>query len=194
VDDESGRERLMTAAWQVLERTGFAGFKVASVLRAAGASTTTFYRHFDSKDALFVELLRDEARRGAARIERLVAEAGDPPQAVRAWIAANMSAAASPTLRPRARLFAGLSEHVEGHPQAFAEVRDLLMRSLVSAIEAGVLAGQLTSADVHDDALRIQGLARAAIADLLAGVEADPETVVSSVQGFALRALSAGTR
>ena len=193
MDDDSGRERLITAAWQVLARTGFAGFKVASVIRAAGASTTTFYRHFDSKDALFVELLRDEARRGAARIERIVADAGDPVAAVRAWIAANMSAAASPALRPRARLFAGLGEHVEGHPEAFAEVRDLLLRPLIAAIEAGVRAGQLTSADVRDDAVRIQGLSRSAIGDLLVGVDAvDPDAVVASVQRFALRALGAG--
>src|SRR4051812_47980450 len=56
-------DRLVRAAWDVLARTGFEGFKVASVIRAAGSSTKGFYRHFASKDEMLLALLIDETNR-----------------------------------------------------------------------------------------------------------------------------------
>jgi AcrR family transcriptional regulator len=62
MDAAIARDRVVASAWQVLEPTGFEGFEVADVIRTAGASTKTFYRWFESKDALFTELLPSAAR------------------------------------------------------------------------------------------------------------------------------------
>lgn len=186
-----GHERLVDAAWHVLERTGFEGFKVASVIRAAGVSTKTFYRFFASKDELLIELLRDETRRGAARIERLVGDANAPGLRVRAWIEASMSAAAHPELRARAQLFSGLSQRVQQHPDVFAEIRGQLIAPLVSAIEDGVRVGELVSADPVADARRIQDMCRSAVLDIVTGDGGEePSGIIASIQGFALRALA----
>jgi AcrR family transcriptional regulator len=186
-----GRDRLVAAAWEVLARTGFAGFKVASVIRAAGASTTTFYRYFDSKDALFVDLLLDETRRGSARIQRLVSGATGATEAVRAWVAATMSAAARPELRARARLFASLGDQVQDHPQAIAETRQMLVAPLLRAIEAGSATGELQSADPASDATCIHRMCRSALTDLLNGIsDEDTAQVIARVQDFAIRALT----
>jgi AcrR family transcriptional regulator len=191
-DSPAGRDQLVAAAWDVLGRTGFEGFKVASVIRASGASTRTFYRHFASKDHLFVELLSDEARRGAARIDRLVAGAADPPDAVRTWIAATMSAATTPELQPRARLFTSLSERIQGHSDVFESVRARLRRSLEDAIEAGRRSGDFSPGDPAADAARIQRLCGATMADILSDrVVDEPDVVVLGIQEFALRALRA---
>ena len=67
-DANTERERLLRSAKQVLERSGWWGFKVESVLRQAGLSTRSFYRHFEKKSDLLVALLEMEfeQRRGMA--------------------------------------------------------------------------------------------------------------------------------
>ena len=187
-----GREELIATAWQVLDRTGFEGFKVASVMRAAGTSARVFYRHFDSKDDLLVELLRDESRRGAMRIDRLVEATDTATEAVRLWIAASTSAAAMPKLQPRTRLFANLTQRLEGHQEAIAESREMLRRSLLAAIEAGCRSGEFTSPDPLGDTIRIQSLCGAVINDLLQyRTTDDPAMLIAGVQEFTLRALGA---
>jgi AcrR family transcriptional regulator len=190
--DAVSRDDLIATAWQVLDRTGFEGFKVASVMRAADTSARSFYRHFDSKDDLLVELLLDESRRGSARIDRLVDAADGAADAVRAWIAATTSAAATPKLQPRVRLFASLTQRIEGHHEAIAASRSMLRRSLVVAIESGCRSGELRSPDPLGDAIRIQALSGALVNDLLQSrTPEDPAVLIAGIQDFALRALSA---
>jgi AcrR family transcriptional regulator len=189
-DQATSREELIATAWHVLERTGFEGFKVASVMRAAGTSARAFYRHFESKDDLLVELLLDESRRGAARIDRLVDAANDATEAVRVWITASTSAAMMPKLQPRTRLFASLTQRLDGHDEAIAESRAMLRRSLASAIETGCRSGDLASPNPLGDALRIQSLCGAMITDVLQNRTAEDSAVlIAGLQDFALRAL-----
>ena len=47
------RERLLVAAREVFERDGFHGARIVDVANAAGVGIGTFYRHFESKGALF---------------------------------------------------------------------------------------------------------------------------------------------
>ena len=70
--------RFIDAAWVLLEQTGFEGFKIAGVVRATNSSVKAFYRCFDSKDALILELLLDEMRRAARRIAQRLDETEDP--------------------------------------------------------------------------------------------------------------------
>jgi len=188
--DAISRDELIATAWQVLERTGFEGFKVASVMRAAGTSALAFYRHFESKDELLVELLLDESRRGAARIDRLVEAAQGASEAVRDWVAATTSAATMPKLQARTRFFASLTQRIDGHHDAIAESRSMLRRSLLSAIEAGCRTGELTSRDPLGDAVRIQTFCGGVINDLLQSrTSEDPAALVGGIQEFSLRAL-----
>lgn len=190
---EVARTRLVEAAWQVLARTGFEGFKVSSVIRATGVSTRTFYRCFSSKDDLFVELLSDESRRAAERIRRIVASESDPGSMVAAWVAAIMSAASTTELLPRARLFTNLGDQIDGRPEVFAMIRTIMLPPLIDAIEQGCAAGTMQSPDASADARMINSLCRAAISDIVRGrCDDDAATVVSHVQSLALRALRPG--
>jgi AcrR family transcriptional regulator len=193
--DELGaaREQLVDAAWQVLARTGFEGFKVSSVIRATGVSTRTFYRCFSSKDDLFVELLVDETRRAAERIGRIVAGEPDPGSRVAAWVAAIMSAASTTELLPRARMFTNLADQIDGRPEVFAMIRTMMLPPLIDAIEQGCAAGTMQSPDTSADARMINSLCRAAISDIVRGrCDEDAATVISQVQSLALRALRPG--
>ncbi len=60
---------------------------MSAILRSAGVSTRAFYRHFGSKDELFLALLREEGDALAARVDRIAEEAvGTPANQLAAWI------------------------------------------------------------------------------------------------------------
>src|SRR5947209_478416 len=129
--DPDERARLVGAAWVVLERAGFEGFKVQLLLRETGLSSRTFYRHFADKDALLLTLLQDEYARSGARLRRAVAEAGDPAEQVAAWITELVLAAQDPKRAPRARLFTSLPTVLRRFP---AEV-DAAARFVLDPLE-----------------------------------------------------------
>jgi AcrR family transcriptional regulator len=53
--------RLVAAARQLFARDGYAGVNIADVCEAAGIATGSFYRHFETKDAIFVAAVRSVA-------------------------------------------------------------------------------------------------------------------------------------
>jgi len=57
------RRRLLDAAESVFGELGYHDASVVKVAEAAGVATGTFYLYFDSKRAIFVELMRDLNRR-----------------------------------------------------------------------------------------------------------------------------------
>ena len=99
------RARLVGAAWVVLERAGYEGFKVQLLLRETGLSARTFYRHFEDKDELLLALMADEYARAATRIRAALARADGPDAKVAAWIDEIVQAAGDPKRSARARLF-----------------------------------------------------------------------------------------
>ncbi|HEV3053048.1 MAG TPA: helix-turn-helix domain-containing protein, partial [Solirubrobacteraceae bacterium] len=52
------RERLLRAARAVIEEGGYGAASVAAIAERAGVAAGTLYRHFASKEELFVELFR----------------------------------------------------------------------------------------------------------------------------------------
>jgi len=63
--------RLVAAARRLFARDGFAGVTIADVCRAAGVATGSFYRHFQTKDAVFVAAVRSLADVLDAEFDRL---------------------------------------------------------------------------------------------------------------------------
>lgn len=51
----SQRTRLLDAIVELVAAEGYAGVKVGAVARGAGVSLSTFYEHFDGKEACFLE-------------------------------------------------------------------------------------------------------------------------------------------
>ena len=54
---EQRRAEILDAALQVFAEKGYHGTAVSDVVKAAGVARGTFYSYFDSKDAIFLELL-----------------------------------------------------------------------------------------------------------------------------------------
>jgi AcrR family transcriptional regulator len=66
------RERLLAAAEQVIARHGYGGASIDLITAEAGYSKGAIYSNFDSKEAVFLELLRLYMERDMAELERIV--------------------------------------------------------------------------------------------------------------------------
>ena len=81
------RERLLAAAERVLAGHGYGGASIDLITAEAGYSKGAIYSNFESKEAVFLELLRVYMERDMAELERIV---GLAPQqlsaALNAWL------------------------------------------------------------------------------------------------------------
>src|SRR5690348_8219460 len=83
------RQRILAAAGDLFYRHGIRAVGVESIAEAAGTNKMTLYRHFDAKDELFAEYLRQEAAKAVACWVALGGQhPGDPLAQIRAWLAA----------------------------------------------------------------------------------------------------------
>jgi AcrR family transcriptional regulator len=83
------RARILAAAGELFYRHGIRAVGVDSIAEAAGTNKMTLYRHFESKDELVAEYLRQEAGKADASWATLAAKyPGDPLAQFRAWFAA----------------------------------------------------------------------------------------------------------
>jgi AcrR family transcriptional regulator len=83
---EAKRERILDAARQIFEADGLEAASLRSIAAAAGYTPAALYFHFDSKEALYAEVLSASVARLAKAIGKAASKAGEP--------AARLSAAA----------------------------------------------------------------------------------------------------
>lgn len=81
------RARILAAAAELFYHHGIRAVGVEAIAEAAGTNKMTLYRHFESKDQLVAEYLREEARKADASWRQLEADyPGDPLAQIRAWL------------------------------------------------------------------------------------------------------------
>jgi len=81
------RERLLAAAERVIARHGYGGASIDLITAEAGYSKGAIYSNFESKEAVFLELLRLYMERDMAELKRIVSL--DPDKlsaAVTGWL------------------------------------------------------------------------------------------------------------
>ena len=94
------RQGIIDAAYSCLSEPHSGPIPVAAILERAGLSTRAFYRHFESKDELFLAMLRQEADALADRLDRIADELpGDPVKQLTAWVEMMFALAHEPRLR-----------------------------------------------------------------------------------------------
>ena len=79
------RERLLTSALDALHKNGFNATGVQDITDAAKVPKGSFYNHFDSKDALGVEVVGHYVAKGAERRQALVDGPGAPLARLKAY-------------------------------------------------------------------------------------------------------------
>lgn len=160
------RQRLLTAAMEVLQRSGWWGFKVESVLRQARLSTRSFYRHFEKKTDLLLALLEHELGGAAVSLGRKTAAGPTPSDRVRAYITATIDMAYHEELAKPSSLFAShWRELLPEYPDEIDRCTERMIAPLVEAIVDGKASGELRSEDPVADARAIFYLVSSVTAD-----------------------------
>ena len=78
------RQQLLDVALQIFAARGFHGASMNDVAEAAGVTKPVLYQHFESKDALYLELVDEMGNRLEEAIMKAVADADGPRQQVEA--------------------------------------------------------------------------------------------------------------
>ncbi len=189
------RERLLVAAREIVEQEGYGGASVMAIADRAGVASGTLYRHFASKEELFVELFRSvcdrevEAMRQAA--ESVEASHVDRLETVLATFAARA------LRRPRlawALIAEPVDPPVDAERLAYRErYRELTAQALRAGIEAGEIPDQ--NAELTAAAL-VGGCGEALVGPLspLAGAAPAREVILEALRTFVRRAVGAGAR
>jgi AcrR family transcriptional regulator len=142
---------LVEATYAVIERTGNVDATVRDILAEAGLSTQAFYRHFESKDELFLLIVEDGRRQLAEYLAHRMAKATTPEAKVRAWVRGVMAQAADVDAAARTRPFlvngAALRDRF---PQQYEASERLFLDQLESVLQ---------TPDSRRDALAIYKLA-----------------------------------
>jgi AcrR family transcriptional regulator len=167
--DDGERRQLIEATKTVLARSGWWGFKVESVLREAGLSTRSFYRHFEKKQDLLVAVLESELAGGARRLCKVTRAGVTPADRVRRYLDATLDMAYIESMNKPSALF---SQHwrelLPDYQDALNRATMLMIEPLREAIEAGVADGDFPHARPYEDSVAIYKLAAGIAADAAA--------------------------
>ncbi|MCB5164706.1 TetR/AcrR family transcriptional regulator [Streptomyces bambusae] len=174
---------LLGAAYAVIERTGSLDLTMRELLHEAGMSNQAFYRHFGSKDDLFIAILDHGRRRMAELLRERMSRADGPLAAVRAWVDGVLAQAADPRLAARTRPFVAHVDRLatrfpEAHRASERAMIEPLMDALRAATADGSLPGPGGRADPERDARTVYLLTVASLHDhLMAGTPPTPSQV-----------------
>jgi AcrR family transcriptional regulator len=186
-------EALVAAALRVLRRKGYARATVADVLAEARLSSRAFYRHFRSKDELFLAVFERDSSESSRRMQERLDALPDPLAQLAGWIDELLSLGYDPRRARRTRL---LAEEAAGlraaHPREFLAISEAVYAPLVRVLSAGRDAGVLPGAQPALDARSIHAVAWSLVeARLGGGGPAEAEAARAHVLRFCLPALRA---
>jgi len=193
LDDRQG---IIDAAYGCLYEPHSGPIPVAAILGRAGLSTRAFYRHFSSKDELFLAMLRQEGEALAARLDRIVDEvSGGPVEQLTAWIETMYVLARDPDLRMHLTVID--SDEVRaatGYREARERLHAHRERSLERVLRNGRDDGSFPLAQPPRDAVFISAIVSRELTISAPGNAEDLQRGRARVLDFALRALGASPR
>jgi AcrR family transcriptional regulator len=82
------RQQLIDVATKLFARSGYEATTTAAIAAAAGVTEPILYRHFKSKQDLFVAIVRDVSRRTLEQWQKLIDGEDDPAEKIRIIAAA----------------------------------------------------------------------------------------------------------
>jgi AcrR family transcriptional regulator len=189
------RERLLRAARELIEEGGYGAASVAAIAERAGVAAGTLYRHFASKEELFVELFRAVCDREVeAMRESAAAMPADATHVER--LETVLGTFAARALRRPRLAWALIAEPVD--PLVDAErlaYRERYSELTAQGLRAGIRAGELPEQNVElTAAALVGGCGEALVGPLspLAGAKPAAPEIVEALRTFVHRAVGAG--
>lgn len=184
----STRERLLAAAQELIEQGGYAAASVAAIAERAGLGAGTLYRHFESKEELFVEVFRAVCSR-EERAMRAAAGASEEASAV-ARLEEVLGTFAERALRNPRLAWALIAEPVDplvdGERLAY---RERYAAIVANELRAAIAAGEVPAQNVELTAAALVGGCGEALVGPLSGPSDDD--VIAALRTFVRRAAGA---
>jgi AcrR family transcriptional regulator len=188
------RERLLLSARELIEEGGYGAATVIAIAERAGVAAGTLYRHFASKEELFVEVFRSVCDREVRAMQ--IAAEGMPDDATHVDRLETVLATFAERALRRPRLaWALIAEPVD--PLVDAErlaYRERYSRLTAEALRAGIAAGELPDQNVElTAAALVGGCGEALVGPLspLAGAQPSKDEIVAALRTFVRRAVGA---
>jgi AcrR family transcriptional regulator len=191
----STRERLLRAAREVIEDGGYGAASVLAIADRAGVAAGTLYRHFASKEELFVEVFRAVCSVEEAAMRSTARAAGGG----RGWVhgvEAVLATFAERAVRNRHLAWALIAEPVD--PLVDAErlaYRERYASIVADMLRAAIAAEEIPPQDVDFTAAAlVGGCGEALVGPLspLATAVPSVDDVVPAMRTFVRRAVGAG--
>ncbi|MBW2233111.1 MAG: TetR/AcrR family transcriptional regulator [Deltaproteobacteria bacterium] len=188
-------ETLVSASLRVMRSGGYAAATVAGVLEEAGLSTRAFYRHFHSKEELFLAVFERDSADSSQRMQKRLDALPDPSARLVGWIEEVLSLGFDRRRARRTRTFASEAAILRSlHPAEFAAIQRALYEPLLAILEAGKADGSFPHTRPEEDARSIHAVCWALVEARLSGAgPADAEAARAHALRFSLPALGAST-
>ncbi|MGO9104040.1 MAG: TetR/AcrR family transcriptional regulator [Mycobacterium sp.] len=185
------RQHIIDAAYRCLDRNSESLTSITEILDEAGLGTRAFYRNFNTKHDLLLEMFRRDREAVQAQLREAVARAQTPVEALRSWMTHMFELVSNPRKRKRVAIF--YSEELRRTP-GYARELEIVMAadqaSIAAILHRGKAEGIFTVCSPEADARSIRAAFEAALLDRFhqkSTVEAADE--VEHLLGFVLRGL-----
>jgi AcrR family transcriptional regulator len=157
--DPDVRRTIVAAAAEALREQGVRGLSVAAVLDRADLSTRAFYRHFESKDHVVAAVFLETAQAEKRRLQRRMAKAADPVEAVAAWIDGRLDLAFDENVKSdQRRLSLEAQSQIFAAPQLIQPAFEEMLKPLIEQLSRGLSSGVFHDIDPVSEAQSIQGV------------------------------------
>ena len=188
------RERLLAAAQELMVQGGYGAASVVAIAERAGVASGTLYRHFASKEELFVEVFRSVCAR-EERAMRAAAEASGESRSAGEWLQVVLATFARRALSNPRLAWALIAEPVDPRLDSERLVYRARYAALIAeGLRAGIAAGELPEQDVELTAAALVGGCGEALVGPLSPVASDgrrPEEIIDALRTFIRRAVGA---
>ena len=145
-DARRNRERILSGARAVFAECGSEA-QMDDVARRAGVGVGTVYRHYPTKEALLVELVREKFRLFAAEAREALERDGEPFEVLADLMRSNAEALERDA--GTQQVLAGAGEHIWTHAAAEQnELLELTTQLIDRARRAGTIRADATAADI----------------------------------------------
>jgi len=183
---------LMTAAREIMVKSGSVDPRVSEIIGRAGSSNQAFYRHFRSKDELLLAVIDEGLLELVEHLEARMSAARSARAKVERWVAgiarqatdSDAAQATRPFVANRARL-------AERFPDEERRAVNLLVAPLERAITEGADTGEFDSADPAHDAEAIYHLAMGWMQSRMFMDTGAGDSDLGRLTAFAMRGLGA---
>ena len=163
-------EALVGSALKVMRRKGYAAATVADVLEEAELSTRAFYRHFHSKEELFLAVFERDSTESSRRMQKRLDALPDARARLLGWIDEVLSLGYDRTRAKRTRSFANEASILRSaYPAEFVGLHRAVYEPLIRVLEEGRADGTFPATHPDEDGRSIYAVSWTLVEEHLGG-------------------------